>query len=105
VVLDAIAKTAPAGVACLTGVSTIGGHARVDIGGVNRELVLENNAVFGTVNANRRHYEQGAAALAKAHRGWLERLVTRRVPLERAADGLGPQPDDVKVVIDIGELA
>ena len=34
-----------------------------DIGGFNRDMVLENHVVFGTVNANRRHYEAAAAAL------------------------------------------
>jgi hypothetical protein len=37
-------------------------------------MVLENDVVFGTVNANRRHYEAAAAALARADRvgssGW-----------------------------------
>ena len=31
----------------------------VDIGQLNREMVLENNVVFGSVNANRRHCETG----------------------------------------------
>ena len=45
-------------------------------------MVLENEAVVGSVNANRRHYEAAAAALAKADRAWLARLVSRRVPLD-----------------------
>jgi threonine dehydrogenase-like Zn-dependent dehydrogenase len=61
--------------------------------------VLENNVVFGSVNANRRHYEQAAAALARADAGWLDRLITRRVPLARWAEALAPAPYDVKVVI------
>jgi glucose 1-dehydrogenase len=32
---------------------------------------------------------------------WLDRLITRRVPLERAADAFEAQPDDVKVVITL----
>jgi glucose 1-dehydrogenase len=63
--------------------------------------VLENDVVFGSVNANRRHYEQAAAALATADRGWLERLITRRVPLEGFAGALRPGDGDVKVVLDI----
>jgi hypothetical protein len=31
----------------------------------------------GTVNADRRHYEQAAAAHAHADRKWFERLITR----------------------------
>jgi glucose 1-dehydrogenase len=57
--------------------------------------------VFGSVNANRRHYEQAAEALAKADPAWLERLVTRRVPLERWQEALDRRPDDVKAVIEV----
>jgi threonine dehydrogenase-like Zn-dependent dehydrogenase len=57
--------------------------------------------VFGTVNANQRHYADGAAALAAADRDWLQRLVTRRVPLERYADAFDARDDDVKVVVTL----
>jgi hypothetical protein len=36
--------------------------------------------VFGSVNANRRHFDAASAALAAADPGWLARLVTARVP-------------------------
>ena len=42
----------------------------------------------------------GAKALAGADPGWLERLITRRVPVERFQEALVRRPDDVKVVID-----
>ena len=58
---------------------------------LNRDIVLENDVVFGSVNANRRHYEAAAAALAAADRAWLERLITRRVPLDRWRDALTRQ--------------
>jgi hypothetical protein len=57
---------------------------------------------LGSVNANRRHYQAAAEALAAADRDWLERLITRRVPLESYEDALETRPDDVKVVIEIG---
>ena len=66
---------------------------------LNRELVLENNVVFGTVNANRRHYEQAADSLALADRAWLEKLITRRVPIDRFADAFEPRPSDVKTLL------
>jgi glucose 1-dehydrogenase len=79
-VIDAIAKAGLDGIVCLTGVSTAGRTLTIDAGALNRELVLENGVVFGTVNANRRYYQAAAAALAKADQPWLERLITRRVP-------------------------
>jgi glucose 1-dehydrogenase len=100
-VLDAIAKAAADGIVCLTGVSSAGCTIPIDPGALNRELVLENGVVFGSVNANRRHYQAAAAALAKADPRWLERLITRRVPLDRWPDALQRQPDDVKAVIDL----
>jgi threonine dehydrogenase-like Zn-dependent dehydrogenase len=62
--------------------------------------VLQNDVVFGLVNANRRHYEQAAQALAAADRHCLQRLITRRVPLSEAGEALTRRAEDVKVVIN-----
>lgn len=101
VVFGAMAGTATYGIVCLTGVSPRGRRLSVDAGTVNRELVLENDAVVGSVNANLRHYHQAADGLAKAERSWLERMITRRLPLDRAAEAFTAQDDDIKVVIDL----
>ena len=98
---DAMRSTRPGGIVCLTGVSAAGRRLEIDAGAVNRELVLENDVVFGSVNANTGHYRMAADALAAADRGWLERLITRRVPLSRFGDALERRDDDVKVVIDL----
>ena len=73
---------------------------KFDVGKLNRRMVLENTVVFGTVNANRAHYEAAAAALARADQGWLRQLITRRVPLARWSEALERRPDDIKVVLD-----
>ncbi|KGI70478.1 glucose 1-dehydrogenase [Mycobacterium rufum] len=103
VVFGAIANTSTYGIVCLTGVSPAGRRLSVDAGAVNREVVLENDAVVGSVNANLRHYRQAADALAKADRDWLAGLITRRVPIHRAPDAFDAQPGDVKVVIALDE--
>ena len=100
-VFGAMSGTAPYGIVCLTGVSPGGRTLPVDAGGLNREIVLENDVVVGSVNANLRHYAQAAEALAKADLGWLDRLVSRRVPLERFAEAFDPRDDDVKVAITL----
>ena len=100
-VLDAMEHIGPGGVVCLTGVSSGGRTVQVDEGALNRTMVLSNESVVGSVNANRRHYESGAEALSKADRGWLEQVVSRKVPLERWQDALERQPDDVKVVVEV----
>jgi len=63
--------------------------------------VLENDVVLGSVNANLAHYRDAAAALAGADRGWLDRIVTRRVPMDRHREAFDRRPDDVKVVLDV----
>jgi len=103
VVLDALASGAADAIICLTGVSSTGHSSMVDIGGLNREAVLGNHVVFGSVNANRRHYDAAATALAAADRSWLGRLITRRVPLEQYARAFTHQAGDVKVVLDLAE--
>jgi threonine dehydrogenase-like Zn-dependent dehydrogenase len=101
VVIDAMTRGATDAITCLTGVSTPGKHETLDIGGLNRDWVLRNDVVFGSVNANRRHYDAAAKALAAADAGWLKRLITRHVPLSSYADGFARRDDDVKVVLDL----
>jgi threonine dehydrogenase-like Zn-dependent dehydrogenase len=100
VVRDAFGRTAPAGIVCLIGVSAPGHDLDVDIGEVNRTMVLDNDTVFGSVNANRQHYQDAVAALQRADKNWLDRLITRRVPVERWTQALVRQPGDIKVVVD-----
>jgi threonine dehydrogenase-like Zn-dependent dehydrogenase len=98
-VAEAMQHTAPGAIVCLTGVSA-SRTLSVDVGALNNELVLENDVVFGSVNANRRHFEAAAQALAKADRDWLAGLITRTVPLERWQEALDKGDDDIKVVVE-----
>ncbi|MFI6919059.1 glucose 1-dehydrogenase [Nonomuraea spiralis] len=100
-VMEAMTCTAAAGVLCLAGLAAGGRTHRLDVSEVNRDIVLENDAIFGTVNANLRHFRDAATALAQADRSWLERLITRRIPLPQAEDAFTHAPDDVKVVLDL----
>ena len=92
-------RTAPSGIVCLLG---LGGHHELtfDFGQFNKTMVLNNGVVLGSVNANRRHYEMAATALANADPAWLDRLVSRRVPLANWHEALDNRPDDIKVVIE-----
>ena len=103
VVLDVLSATKAYGVTVLTGVTSAGRRLEIDAGAVNREIVLENDVVVGSVNANHAHYRQAADVLARADRDWLGRLLTRRVPLERALEAFEARPDDVKVAIDLAD--
>ncbi|MBX9388165.1 glucose 1-dehydrogenase [Streptomonospora nanhaiensis] len=105
VVFDAMSGTAAYGIVVLTGVSPRGRTLTVDAGTINREIVLENDAVVGSVNANLRHYELAADVLAKADTSWLERMITRRVPVADALRAFSPEPDDIKAVIALDPSA
>jgi threonine dehydrogenase-like Zn-dependent dehydrogenase len=100
-VFESMAGTAAYGIVCLTGVSAAGHRIAVDIGAANREMVLENDAVIGSVNANLRHYAAAADALARADAEWLDRLITRRVPLDKAVEAFEARPGDIKTVITL----
>jgi threonine dehydrogenase-like Zn-dependent dehydrogenase len=97
----AMSKTAAYGITCLTGVSGVGHQINLDLGGTNRSIVLENDVVVGSVNANLRHYAAAAEALAKADNEWLRRLISRRVPLADYRQAFAAQPGDIKVVLSL----
>ena len=101
VAIDAIAGTGPGGIVCLTGVSSAGRTIPVDAGALNRELVLDNDIVFGSVNAARAHYEAAGHALARADLAWLEAMITRREPLTSVRAALERREHDVKTVIEL----
>ncbi|MGH3649109.1 MAG: glucose 1-dehydrogenase [Acidimicrobiia bacterium] len=98
--VSVMGHTARNGIVCLTGVS--GPGPQLVARSLARGLVLENDTVFGTVNANRRHYEEGARVLTGTDRSWLQRLVNRRVPLDRWIEAYDREPNDVKTVIGFG---
>ncbi len=100
VIAQALSCIAPSGILCLAGVTPAGNKIEFDLGGFNRTAVLDNEVVFGSVNANRMHYEAAARSLANANRDWLSRLITRRVPLSRWREAFEHRQDDIKVVVD-----
>jgi len=98
-VAGAMRHTAPGAIVCLTGVAS-SRNLSVDVGALNNELVLENDVVFGSVNANRRHFEQAVESLRAADPDWIRRLITRTVPLDSWQDALEKGDDDIKVVVE-----
>jgi threonine dehydrogenase-like Zn-dependent dehydrogenase len=87
-------------VMCLTGVSSAGAEFTLDPGLLNRNMVLQNSVLFGSVNANRRHYELAAKALAQADPRWLADLITRQVPIGQWADAYARKPGDIKTILN-----
>ena len=103
VIADALRSVGAGGVVCLTGVGS-GGHVKgVSTADVAAEMVLRNNVVVGSVNANKRHWYKAGEALARADRGWLGKLVTRREKPQDFERALARKPDDIKVVLQFAE--
>ena len=100
VILDAVSRSAPSGIVCLAGISTGKHRIGIDLGTLNRTMVLENDAIFGSVNANRSHYELAADVLSKADKSWLSGLISRRVSPDDWQDAFEREDSDVKVILD-----
>ncbi len=98
---SAAQRVVSGGIICLTGIMNVEPHFDVDATTMNRNAVLRNLVLFGTVNAGRRHWEQAVDALASADPAWLQGMITRRVPLARWGEALDRQQQDIKVVVDL----
>src|SRR5437660_2635006 len=75
------------GVCVLASVTEIGRKREMDLGAWNREMVLGNRLVVGTVNAARRHFEAAVRDLQSAEERlprWMARLITRPLPVTEA---------------------
>jgi threonine dehydrogenase-like Zn-dependent dehydrogenase len=104
VIAESIRNIGSSGIVCLTGVGrggVIGGAAIADVAAA---VVLNNNVVVGSVNANKRHWYRAGEELARADRKWLERLITRRERPENFRQALDRNPDDIKVVVQYSEI-
>jgi threonine dehydrogenase-like Zn-dependent dehydrogenase len=99
VIADSLRAVAAGGIVCLTGVGTGGRTTGFSTADMAATMVLQNNVIVGSVNANKRHWYKAGQALAEADRTWLARLITRCEPPEAFMRALQRQPDDFKVVI------
>ncbi|HRH42296.1 MAG TPA: glucose 1-dehydrogenase [Pyrinomonadaceae bacterium] len=83
IVFDAMQSLNQNGVLILSSVT--GGERKVDAvpaDKINQQFVLGNKVMFGTVNANREHFEMGVKDLALCeamYSGWLGRMLTHKV--------------------------
>jgi threonine dehydrogenase-like Zn-dependent dehydrogenase len=103
VIADSVQKVNAGGIICLTGVGA-GGVAERATADIAAAVVLKNNLIVGSVNANKRHWYRAGQNLASADRQWLSRLITRREKPENFQQALERKPDDVKVIIQFSEI-
>jgi threonine dehydrogenase-like Zn-dependent dehydrogenase len=104
VISESIAVIGASGVVCLTGVGHGGAIPKIPTADFASSAVLKNNVVFGSVNANKRHWYKAGEALARADRDWLARLITRRERPEDFAKALERRSEDIKAVIQFSEI-
>ena len=99
VVRSVLQNERPNSIACLVGLSPGASDTALDVAPFNHEVVLRNQVVFGSVNANRRHYQAAADALARAPRAWLDKVLTRKTSLKNWESTYEKREGDVKTVL------
>jgi len=104
VIGESMMKIGAGGVLCLTGVGTGGITSRATVADISASVVLKNNVVVGSVNANKRHWYKASERLAQIDRKWLSRLITRYEKPEDFQQALDRKPDDIKVVIQFADI-
>lgn len=104
VIAKVVTGTARGGIVCLVGLSRPR-TAPFDLGALDQAMVLENDVIFGSVNANLDHYRAAHEALSRADPAWLDGLITRRIPLARWREAFEVREGDIKVVLDFEAAA
>jgi threonine dehydrogenase-like Zn-dependent dehydrogenase len=95
------------GVYVLTGIPGGSRPVRVDGGTLMRQIVLDNQLMFGSVNAARDHFQMAVDHLEHAHLLWgdhMNRLITNHYAYTNfAAPQRHHDPDEIKVVLEWGK--
>jgi glucose 1-dehydrogenase len=104
VVFDAMETIGPNGVLCL--LSVTGGDAKSEepVDRINQRLVIGNQVVFGSVNANPRHFAMGVkdfVAIEKKWPGVMTRFLTNRIPWENHKTWFSERGSGIKATLEI----
>ncbi len=103
-VFQAMDKVANNGVLCITSITGGNKQYALPCDKLNLEYVLGNKILFGSVNANKRDYQNGVKSLIRFMERWpdvLPSMFTRRLPLAEYDKALKASSDDIKTVIEI----
>jgi hypothetical protein len=95
----------PNGVLCLLSVTGGEGMNEEPINRINQLIVLGNQVVFGSVNANPRHFAMGVkdfVAIEKKWPGVLAQLLTNRIPWEQHRKWFTERGTGIKATLEIG---
>jgi len=100
----AASKLALNGVLCLNSVTGDDSTLTLKAAELNKDLVLGNQLLFGTVNASGQDFTEGLLMLRKiedARPGLLDKLITKRVALADAPAELSSAAGTIKTVVEI----
>jgi glucose 1-dehydrogenase len=103
VAFESLRALAPNGIAVLSGIPSGQHPIDIDLDPIMRNIVLENQMVFGTVNASRAAFEEAVRELEQFMRRFPEAvssLITERVGLEQAPE-LVRKPGGIKQVVAV----
>lgn len=105
VVFDAMEILGPNGVLCLLSVTGGSGVNEEPIERINQLLVLGNQVVFGSVNANPRHFARGVEDFVTIEQQWpgtMTRLLTNRIPWQDFKGWFTQRGSGIKSTLEIG---
>jgi glucose 1-dehydrogenase len=105
VVFDAMEILAAHGVLGLLSVTGGSGTNVEPIDRINQLLVLGNQVVFGSVNANPRHFAKGVEDFVTIEKHWpgaLSRLLTNRIPWQDFNSWFTQRGSGIKTTLEIG---
>lgn len=91
-------------VMCLLSLTGGSQTAEKPIEQINQQLVLGNQVVFGSVNANARHFAMGLTDLAVIERKWpgvLNQLITARIPWDQYQRWFEGEGGGIKTTLEI----
>lgn len=94
------------GVYVMTGIPAGEKATALPAASLMRQIVLNNQVVFGSVNASHQNFVQGVADLARFRELWggdmVKALITERVPLERYMEAIdAPEKGGIKSIVEI----
>lgn len=101
---EAMCLLRPNGVLALLSVTSGQTSLTVPADCINLQLVLRNNLILGSVNAQRKHFELAVEHLEAAERRWphhVEKLITHRCSLNDIHQVLYRPPDHIKTIVEV----
>jgi threonine dehydrogenase-like Zn-dependent dehydrogenase len=106
VVFDAMEILGPNGVLCLLSVTGGAGISEEPIDRINQLLVLGNQVVFGSVNANPRHFGMGVKDFVTIEKKWpgtMKKLLTSPIPWQDHRRWFTARGTGIKATLEIAQ--